>query len=128
MPFKYGMEKPLLYKVSFRIVNLATLFLAFLVSSLSYGRCPSLRKDRIEVIQLLVLWIVKVETSSILGCFWTSISKPMLVGLSPDDACFTISSAIMFWLLGICMNSTLSNSYVKCFVILRYFCILSSFA
>ena len=34
----------------------------------------------------------------------------------------------MFWLFGICTNSTLSNSYVKCFINLRYFCILSIFA
>ena len=33
----------------------------------------------------------------------------------------------MFWLLGIYTNSTLSNSWVRCFVNLRYFCILSSF-
>ena len=51
----------------------------------------------------------------------------MLVGLSSNDAYFMISSTIMFWLLRICTNSTLSNSCVKCFVSLRYFCILSSF-
>ena len=33
--FKYGMEKPLLYKVSLRIVNLVALFLIFLASSAS---------------------------------------------------------------------------------------------
>ena len=44
------MEKPFLYRVSFRIVNLAALFLTFLASSTSYGRCLSWRKDMIGVI------------------------------------------------------------------------------
>ena len=50
----------------------------------------------IKVIQLLVLWIANVGTSSMLGYFWASISKPILVGLSSDEACYAISSAIMF--------------------------------
>ena len=62
-----------------------------------------------------------------LGRFWTSISKPMLVDPSSDDASSVTLFATMFWLLGICINSTLSNFWVKCFVSLRYFCILSSF-
>ena len=52
----------------------------------------------------------------------------MLVDLSSNDASFVISSAIMFWLLGIYTNYTLSNSCVKCFVSLSYLCILSFFA
>ena len=90
------MEKPLLYRVSFRIVNLAALFLTFLASSTSYGRCLPWRNDMIRVIQLPVLWIANVEISSMLGCFWTSIFEPMLVDPSFDDANFTISSATMF--------------------------------
>ena len=50
----------------------------------------------IGVIQLLVPWITNVETSSMLGCFWTSISKSVLIDLSSDYASFAISSAIMF--------------------------------
>ena len=122
------MEKPLLYRMSFSIVNLAALFLTFLAFSTSHGRWWSWRNDMIEVIQLPVFWIPNVEISSILGCFWASISKPMLVDPSFDDANFAISSAIIFWLLGICTNSTLSNSWVRRIVSLRYFYILSSFA
>ena len=59
----------------------------------------------IRVIQLPVLWIANVEISLMLGCFWISVSEPILVDPSSDDATFVISSAIMFWLL--------SNSYVK---------------
>ena len=81
----------------------------------------------IGVIQLPMLRIANVEISSMLGRFWTSISEPMPVDPFSNDASFTISFAVMFSLLGICMNSTLSNSYVKCFVSLRYFCTLSSF-
>ena len=77
----------------------------------------------IRIIQLLVFWIVNVEISSMLARFWASISKPMPIDPSSDDASFAILSAIMFWLLGICTNSTLSNSYVKRFVILMYFSI-----
>ena len=33
--------EPLLYKASFRIVNLAAIFLTFLASSMSYGSRPS---------------------------------------------------------------------------------------
>ena len=82
----------------------------------------------IGLIQLPLFWIANVEMSSMLGHFWASISMPMLVDPSSDDASFTISSAIMFWLLGIYTNSTLSNFCIKRFVSLRYFFILSSFA
>ena len=122
------MEKPLLYRVLFKIVNLAVLFLTFLAYLMSYGRLPSWRKDRIGVIQLFTLRIAKVKASSMLGRFWTSIFKSILVGPSSNDTCFAISFATIFWHLGICANSTRSNSYVKCFVGLRYFCILSSFS
>ena len=121
------MEKPLLYRVLFKIVNLAALFLTFLAYLMSYGRLPSWRKDRIGVIQLFTLRIAKVKASSMLGRFWTSISEPVPIDPSPDNARFAISSASMFWLLGIYTNSNLSNSCVKCFVSLRYFCNLSSF-
>ena len=87
------MEKPLLYRVSFRIVNLAAFFLA---SSASYGRWLSWRNDMIGVIQLLVLWIANVRTSSMLGHSWISIFKPVLVNPSSDDVSFVISSAIVF--------------------------------
>ena len=103
------MEKPLLYRMSFSIVNLAALFLTFLASSTSHGRWPSWRNDMIEVIQLPVFWIANVEISLMLGRFWASIFKPMLVDPSSDDANFVISSVIIFWLLGICINSNLSN-------------------
>ena len=45
-----------------------------------------------------------------LGCFWTSIFKSVIVDLASDDAYFVISLASMFWLLGKwpCMNSTQS--------------------
>ena len=67
--FRYGMEKPLFYRASLRIVNLAAFFLIFLASSASCGRCRSWRNNTIDVIQLLPLWIVNVGTSSMLGCF-----------------------------------------------------------
>ena len=64
-----------------------------------------------------------------LGRFCISITKPMLLVVpSFDDASFETSFATIFWLLGIYTNSTLLNSWVRCFVSLRYFCILSSFA
>ena len=63
-----------------------------------------------------------------LGCFWTSIVKLLFNPHSFDDASFEISSATIFWFLRTCTNSTLSNSWVRCLVSLRYFCILSSFA
>ena len=122
------MEKPLLYKVSLRIMNLAALFLIFLASSVSWGRCLSWRDDMIGVIQLFVLWITSVGTSSMLGCFWISIIKFLLSLPSSDDASFEISLASTFWFLGTCTNSTSSNYRVRCLVSLRYFCILSSFA
>ena len=64
----------------------------------------------IGVIQLLMLWIVNVGTSSMLGCFWTSIVKFLFNPPSFDDASFKISSATIFWFLGTYTNSTLSNS------------------
>ena len=51
----------------------------------------------------------------------------MLDPPSSNDANFETSSATIFWLLGTCTNSTLSNFWVKYFVSLRYFYILSSF-
>ena len=126
--FKYGMEKPLLYRVSLRIVNLAAIFRIFLASSVSWGRCSSRRNDMIGVIQLFVLCIVSVGASSMLGCFCISIAKLLLSPPSFDDASFEISSANAFWFLGTCINSTSSNSLVRCPVSLRYFYILSSFA
>ena len=87
---------PLLYNVSLRIVNLAALFLIFLASSVSWGRCPSKRNDTIGVIQLFVLYIVSVGASSMLGCFCTSIAKLLLNPPSSDDASFEISSASAF--------------------------------
>ena len=76
-----------------------------------------------------MLWIVNVGTSSMLGRFCISITKPMLLVVPYfDDAIFATSSATIFWLLGVCTNSILSNSSVRCFVSLRYFYILSSFA
>ena len=100
------MEKPLLYRVSFKIMNLAALFLTFLASSTSCGSRPSWRKDRIGVIQLLPLCIVKVWTSSMLGHLWTSIYSSVLIGPTSDDDCFASLSAPIFWLLRICVNST----------------------
>ena len=117
-----------MYKVSLRIVNLAALFFIFLASSVSWGRCPSWRNDMIGVIQLFVLWITSVGTSSMLGCFWISTVKFLLSPHSSNDASFEISLASTFWFLGTCTNSTSSNSRVKCLVSLRYFYILSSFA
>ena len=65
----------------------------------------------IGVIQLFVLWIVNVGTSSMLGRFCISITKPILLVVpSSDDAIFATSSATIFWLLGICTNSILLNS------------------
>ena len=90
------MEKPLLYKVSFRIVNLTALFLTFLASSTSYGRWLFWRNDMIGVIQLPELRIANVEISSMLGRFWTSIFEPMPVDPFSNDTSFTISSAVMF--------------------------------
>ena len=82
----------------------------------------------IGVIQLFVLCIVSVGASSMLGCFCTSITKLLLYPPSFDNASFEISSASAFWFLRTCINSTSSNSLVKCLVSLRYFYILSSFA
>ena len=62
-----------------------------------------------------------------LGCFWTSIFRPVFFGPASDDTCFTSSSAPIFWHLGICVNSTWLKSYVKSLVNLRHFCIISSF-
>ena len=75
-----------------------------------------------------MVWIANVGTSSMLGRFWTSMFNSMLVDPSSDEAIFAISSAAVFWPLGIYTNSNLSNSWARCFVSLRYFCILSSFA
>ena len=50
----------------------------------------------IGVIQLFMLWIVNVGTSSMLGCFWTSIVKLLLSLPSSYDASFEISSASIF--------------------------------
>ena len=87
----------------------------------------------ISVIQLFVLWIANVETFSMLGHSWTSISKPMFVDPSFDDANFATLFATMFWLLEIYINSTLSNSgqmlrqlevflhsFLLCFIFLLY--------
>ena len=52
----------------------------------------------------------------------------MLDPSSSNDTSFETLSATIFWHLGTCTNSTLSNSWVRCFVSWRYFCILSSFA
>ena len=82
----------------------------------------------IGVIQLFVFCIVSVGASSMLGCFCTSIAKFLLNSPSSDDASFEISSANAFWFLRTCINSTSSNSLIRCFVSLRHFCILSSFA
>ena len=81
----------------------------------------------IGVIQLFVLCIVSVGAFSMLGCFCISIAKLLLSPPSFDDASFEISSASAFWFLGTCINSTSSNSLVRCPVSLRYFYILSSF-
>ena len=62
-----------------------------------------------------------------LVCFWTSIFRSVFVGPASNDTCFTSSSAPIFWLLGICANSTQLKSCVKSLVNLRYFCIISSF-
>ena len=65
----------------------------------------------IGVIQLFVLWIVNVRTSSMLGHFYISITKPMLLVVSSsDNAILATSSTTIFWLLGIYTNSILSNS------------------
>ena len=82
----------------------------------------------ISVIQLFMLWIANVGTSSMLGRFWTSMSNSILVDPSFEKAIFAILSVATFWPFGICTNSNLSNSRARCFVSLRYFCILSSFA
>ena len=126
--FRQGMEKPLLYKATLKILNLAALFLTFLASSTSCGSHLSWRKDRIKVIQLLSFWIAKVWIYLILGCFRTSIFKFVLVDPASNDAYFAISAAPIFWILGTCINFTRSNSWARCLVSLRYFCILSSFA
>ena len=47
---------------------------------------------------------------------------------SSDNAILATSSTTIFWVLGIYTNSTLSNPWVRWFVNLRFFCILSSFA
>ena len=96
------MEKPLLYKVSVRIVNLAALFLTFLASVVSYGRCLSWMKAMIGVIQLLTFSTANIGISSILGCFYTSISKFALIPSSSDDASLDTSSAVIFRLLDLC--------------------------
>ena len=48
------------------------------------------------VIQIFVLWIINVETSLMLGRFWTSMFNFMLVDPSSDEAIFAISCAAMF--------------------------------
>ena len=50
----------------------------------------------IGVIQLFVLWIISIETSLMLGCFWISIVKLLLSPPSSDDASFEISSDSAF--------------------------------
>ena len=92
------MEKPLLYRVSFRIVNLAARFLAFLALSVAIGSCPSHRKERIGFIQPFWFWITKVWISSILGCFCTSTFKSGELIPSSDNACLATSFASEFWL------------------------------
>ena len=79
-------------------------------------------------IQLFVLWIANVGTSSMLGHFWTFMSNCVLTDPSSNESIFVTSSTTMFWLLGIYVNSTLSISWVRRLISLRYFCILSSFA
>ena len=63
-----------------------------------------------------------------LGCFYTSIFKSSDIILYSDDACLANSSTSEFWFLGTYVKTTWSNSWVRWFVNLRYFCILSSFA
>ena len=63
-----------------------------------------------------------------LSQFWTSIFRPVFIGLASDNDCFASSSDPILWLLGICVNSTWSDSCVKSLVNFRYFYILSSFA
>ena len=75
-----------------------------------------------------MLWIANVGTSLMLGRFWTSMFNSMLVDPSSDEAIFAIKFTAVFWPLGIYTNSNLSNSWARCFVSLRYFYILSSFA
>ena len=123
---RYGMEKPFLYRVSFRIVNLAARFLTFLASSVSTGRHPSHRKERIGFI--FWFWITKVQISLILRCLCTFTFKLGELVPSFDDACLATSFAYEFWLWGTCMKSTRSNSQTSWFINLRYFCILLSFA
>ena len=51
----------------------------------------------IGVIQLFVLWIVNVRTSSMLGRFYISITKPMLLVVSSsNNAILATSSTTIF--------------------------------
>ena len=63
----------------------------------------------IGVIQLFVLWIASVGTSSMLGCFWTSNVKFLLSPPSFDDASLEILSASTFWFLGTCCRTHASG-------------------
>ena len=121
-----GMEKPILYRVSFKIVNPAARFLTFLASSMPTRRRLSCRKERIRFIQLVWFWITKVWSSSILGCLCTSTFKSVEPVPSSDDACLATLSASKFYLQRICVKSTWLNSWTSCFINLRYFCILLS--
>ena len=109
-------------------MNLATRFLTCLASSVSTRRCPSRWKEMIGLVQPFWLWMVKLWSSSMLGCLYTSTFKSGGSIPSSNDACFVTLFASEFWLRGTCMKSTWSNSQTNWFVNLRYFCILLSFA
>ena len=128
MHLKYGIEKPLLYRVSFRMVNLAAHFLTFLALSASAERCPSRRKEMIGLVQPFWFRIIKVWNSSMQRCLYNSTFKSNGSIPSSNDAYLATLSASEFWLHGTCMKSSWSNSWINWFINLRYFCILPSFA
>ena len=49
-----------------------------------------------------------------LGCFWTSIFKFVIVNPASDNACFAISFASMFWLLGKWPYTNSTQSFCVC--------------
>lgn len=93
-------------------------FLIFLASSKSEGNFPSLRYDKIGVIQLVLPCIEKVWNFLMSGDYCISSFRSSRLIPSSDDA----------WLRGTCMKLTCSNSPIIWFVNFRYNFILLSFA
>ena len=82
--------------MSFRTVNVVARFLIFLALSESDGNCPSLRYDRIGVVQLMLPCIKNVWNSSMLGNFCISSIRPDKLVLKSDDAYLPTSFASEF--------------------------------